>query len=580
MTIHTGLVTGNSTGTGTAPGRPAADRSMRRDHEPSVPQQGRGMTGAMTGAVPQQRRGMTGVVPQQRRGVAGAVPRQGRGVTGSVSPRGRGLAASSTVLIGLGMAFGYPELVVLGMAGIVAVLAALAYVARLPALAVTRVADPARVACGEACTMTMLVRNTGRWRSTGVTATDACTGRPVTVPLPGLAPGAGIEGSYHLPTSRRGVLTSGPLWIRRRDPCDLARSARGYGQQQHIRVYPRVHPLGDTPAGATRSLDGRLDRVPHGSITFDSLREYVVGDELRRVHWRTTARMGALMVREDMDTSLPRLVVLLDNRDVAYQDHRAVCGRAAGMAAGTSTAMAAGTSTAMAAGKATATSANTTTAKATDTSAGTATATSGGTATATSGGTTTATSAGTATATSGGTTTATAAHTTADTSADTGTDGDADTSTLSIPGFEAACEAAASIVMAASRAELPVRLVLAADDPSDDPDAPERTLPGAMLDRLAEAALLAAPDALDVAIRALQQHPAGDTLIVLTGSDEPADLAAVSVARTTYPVCLVTVFTGTPRAGGAIAGASGPLLYVSDGAAFAAAWDGILAMSP
>jgi uncharacterized protein (DUF58 family) len=68
------------------------------------------------------------------------------------------------------------------------------------------------------------------------------------------------------------------------------------------------------PAGLSRSLDGRIDKVPHGTITFDSLREYVVGDELRRVHWRSSAKVGQLMVREQLDTSEPTIVVLLDDR--------------------------------------------------------------------------------------------------------------------------------------------------------------------------------------------------------------------------------------------------------------------------
>ncbi len=79
-----------------------------------------------------------------------------------------------------------------------------------------------------------------------------------------------------------------------------------------------MHPLRAVPTGVARSLDGRVDGVPHGSITFDSLREYVVGDEMRRVHWRTSARVGELMVREHVDTSLPRLVVLLDDRAAAH----------------------------------------------------------------------------------------------------------------------------------------------------------------------------------------------------------------------------------------------------------------------
>src|SRR5439155_1528418 len=56
------------------------------------------------------------------------------------------------------------------------------------------------------------------------------------------------------------------------------------------------------------------------TITFDALREYVIGDELRKVHWRTSARVGQLMVREDLDTSLPRVVVLVDDRQAAYRD--------------------------------------------------------------------------------------------------------------------------------------------------------------------------------------------------------------------------------------------------------------------
>ena len=72
-----------------------------------------------------------------------------------------------------------------------------------------------------------------------------------------------------------------------------------YGRAVPVWVLPAGPPAdGGARPGAGRSLDGRVDGVPHGSITFDSLREYVVGDELRRVHWRTSARVGELMVRE------------------------------------------------------------------------------------------------------------------------------------------------------------------------------------------------------------------------------------------------------------------------------------------
>jgi uncharacterized protein (DUF58 family) len=124
--------------------------------------------------------------------------------------------------------------------------------------------------------------------------------------------------SYPVPTVRRGVVSVGPLQVSRRDPLGLARVLRGYGEPATVWVRPRVHTIAAVPVGLSRSMDGRVDRIPRGSITFSALRGYVIGDDLRHVHWRTSARVGELMVREHVDTSLPRIVVLLDDRAVAH----------------------------------------------------------------------------------------------------------------------------------------------------------------------------------------------------------------------------------------------------------------------
>ena len=55
-------------------------------------------------------------------------------------------------------------------------------------------------------------------------------------------------------------------------------------------------------------------------MTFHALREYVMGDDLRHVHWRTTARTGTLMVRQLVDSSLPVSTVVLDTRSASYPD--------------------------------------------------------------------------------------------------------------------------------------------------------------------------------------------------------------------------------------------------------------------
>ncbi|MFD6568872.1 DUF58 domain-containing protein [Micromonospora profundi] len=237
-----------------------------------------------------------------------------------ITARGVGLLVAAAVLLGVGFRFAYPELTVLGAAAGAAVGYAVLTAAWRPRLLVTRSADPDRVARGDPASMTLTVRNGGRLRSANLLAEDRCGERSVPVPLLRLRPGRDTEVRYDVPTHRRGVVPVGPLRVTRRDPLGLVALARPYGGTTPVWVHPRIHPLTAVPTGAGRSLDGRVDGVPHGSITFNSLREYVVGDELRRVHWRTSARIGELMVRENVDTSLPRLVVLLDNRAVAHPD--------------------------------------------------------------------------------------------------------------------------------------------------------------------------------------------------------------------------------------------------------------------
>jgi uncharacterized protein (DUF58 family) len=73
------------------------------------------------------------------------------------------------------------------------------------------------------------------------------------------------------------------------------------------------------PSGREHHVEGPAsDTADDGSLTFHALREYVLGDDLRRVHWRSTARTGTLMVRQMVDVSLPHTTLVLDTRRRAY----------------------------------------------------------------------------------------------------------------------------------------------------------------------------------------------------------------------------------------------------------------------
>ena len=408
-----------------------------------------------------------------------------------ITTRGYGLLAAGVLLLAAGFWFGYPELAALGAAAIVAVVGALAFVAWRPRLTVSRIVDPDRVMRGEPSRVTLHVANASRFFGASLVARDRLAladgrsassraradgrsassraGGTVPVPLVRLRPGKVTTVAYGVPTRRRGVIDIGPLEVSRRDPLALVGVVRRYGGQNKVWVRPRVHVITAVPVGLSRSMDGRIDRVPHGSITFAALREYVMGDDLRHVHWRTSARVGELMVREHVDTSLPRIVILLDDRAEAHLP-----------------------------------------------------------------------------------------------------DGGGGEST-----FEAACEGAASVLVAAYREDVQVELQLLSGATAES----SRTTVGPQLDLLAEANLVLAatigPDPLRAAMERLRVRRLGDTLLFLTGPPNEDDLGIVAGLRGAYPSIIAGTF-GPVESG--LATTAGVLVVgAADGPDFAAVWDGVSA---
>ena len=232
---------------------------------------------------------------------------------------GSGLAVAAVVLLVAGAGLGWLVAVVLGVAAAVALVTAGAVVLRRPPLVVRRGIHPERVSRGELAVGRLEVHNPTSRTSAAGRAVEQVGGTPTAVRVPRLRAGQTRTVTYRLPTGRRGVLTVGPLLVQREDPLGLVSAASRQGELTTLWVHPRTHPVRVPPSGRNAHLDGPTsDSAPRGSITFHTLREYVVGDDLRRVHWRSTARLGTLMVREHVDTSLPRLGVVLDTRRDSY----------------------------------------------------------------------------------------------------------------------------------------------------------------------------------------------------------------------------------------------------------------------
>lgn len=234
-----------------------------------------------------------------------------------LTPLGWGTLAGSVLLYGIGFALGYPEPVVLATGGLLALAAALAWTAPKPKLEVRREVTPLKVPRGDAAVAVLQVTNHGKWALSGLRARDRFGTAEHTVDLPRLPRGTLKMVSYPLPTDTRGEIPVGPLLLVRADPLGLTRRVREYGEAVTLLVRPRTVALPVAPSGRAHHLEGPTsDNAPSGTVTFHTLREYVVGDDLRHVHWKSSARTGTLMVRQLIDASLPTTTVVLDTRNL------------------------------------------------------------------------------------------------------------------------------------------------------------------------------------------------------------------------------------------------------------------------
>ncbi|MCC5954446.1 MAG: DUF58 domain-containing protein [Acidimicrobiia bacterium] len=234
---------------------------------------------------------------------------------------GRGAALVGGLLLVGGWVAGWPAAVVPGVAAVAALALAALFLRSKPSIEVRRTLTPSRVTVGESATGQLEITNPDERTSIRQIAHERFGDHELDVVIPRLAAGETLRTTYDLPTWRRAVLAVGPLQVRRGDPFGLVRSDRSYGGSDLLFVHPRRVAVPPLPSNLLRSLEGpTAETAPQGTITFHTLREYVRGDDLRHIHWRTTARTGTLMVRQLVDVSYPELTVLLDDRAERYPD--------------------------------------------------------------------------------------------------------------------------------------------------------------------------------------------------------------------------------------------------------------------
>lgn len=246
-----------------------------------------------------------------------------RPVTDVVSGAGW-LVAGCTVVAALGsLLLGWGELVVVAWLLAFVLLGSIAFILGSHQLTARLDLSRDRVVVGEKATGRLRLTNTSRHRVLPLTVElPVGTGR-ADFDLPSMAGGDEHEELFVIPTSRRAVLTLGPVRTVRADPFFLLQRKQDLDEPQTIHVHPRTVRVEGSAAGIVNDLEGIATRkLSDSDVSFHALRAYVPGDDRRYVHWKSTARTGTLMVRQFEETRRSHLLVLLSSRidDYLSQD--------------------------------------------------------------------------------------------------------------------------------------------------------------------------------------------------------------------------------------------------------------------
>lgn len=229
-----------------------------------------------------------------------------------------GLAAAAWVI---GWRLGWQELTLLATTCAVTLALASLFTIGRSTYRVSLAVQPDRVVVGERAAGRLEVSNASTRRLLPVVMELPIGQGRASFAVPSL-PGQGSHDElFVVPTTRRAVILLGPVRSVRGDPLGLVRRELSWTEPTTIFVHPRTVMIDEPAAGFLRDLEGQpTSDVSHSDLSFHTLREYVPGDDRRHVHWRSTARTGAIMIRQFEDTRRAHLALALDDLLTDYVD--------------------------------------------------------------------------------------------------------------------------------------------------------------------------------------------------------------------------------------------------------------------
>ncbi|TQS41972.1 DUF58 domain-containing protein [Cryptosporangium phraense] len=232
---------------------------------------------------------------------------------------GYGVGVAVAVLAVAAIGLGYPQFLLLVLGGVAAGVFAVACTWRPPGVDVVLRVKPDHISRGEHADAAIELTNRATRSSPPFQILVPVGDTSVSIAAGAVPAGSRVEVQVPLTGRRRGPLDVGPVVLRRTDPLGLLSRRWSTHAAATLLVLPvrRDVPIRDLAEADTGSaLSG--GRAYSGGVTFQGIRKYVAGDDLRRIHWRSFAKTGELMVREEAAHGDPAAIVLLDARAASY----------------------------------------------------------------------------------------------------------------------------------------------------------------------------------------------------------------------------------------------------------------------
>jgi uncharacterized protein (DUF58 family) len=247
----------------------------------------------------------------------------------ALTVRGRAFLAAGATAFLCALFLGHDELVRVGALLILLPLATAYFLGRSRyRLGLVRSLSPAQVNAGQQARVQLDLTNDGRMPTGLLLLEDQIPyvlgTRPRFV-VDRMGPKWKRSVGYLVRSDVRGKFDVGPMKVRLSDPFGLVELERTFQTRSSLVVTPRVVPLPVVPLSGvwTGSGDNRPRAFASGSAEDVTVREYRRGDDLRRVHWRSSAHAGELMVRREEQPWQSRATLFVDNRRFAHRGNGA-----------------------------------------------------------------------------------------------------------------------------------------------------------------------------------------------------------------------------------------------------------------